>query len=151
MLKRKIIPSGQRVVVPFEIWIYTKEWRALATVTTWVNMEAFSQSSHLAQWKQIWLASMRTQVRSLASFSGLRIQCFLEPRCRSQRQVGSCACKPTAAAQIRPLAWKPPCAAGVALESKNKPKKGIFQWFIFLIYFILYCNLKYFKKLYFGG
>ena len=32
----------------------------------------------VAQWKWIWLASMRTQVRSLASLSGLRIQCCRE-------------------------------------------------------------------------
>ena len=36
----------------------------------------------VAQWKRIYLASMRTQVRSLASFSGLRIQCGHELWCR---------------------------------------------------------------------
>jgi len=43
----------------------------------------------MAQWKQIWLVSMRTQVRSLASLSGLRIQCCRELWCRSQMWLGS--------------------------------------------------------------
>ena len=38
----------------------------------------------MAQWKRIWLASMRTQVRYLASLSGLRIQHCHELWCRSQ-------------------------------------------------------------------
>ena len=41
-----------------------------------------------AQRKRIWLASMRTQVRSLASLSGLRIWCCHELWCRSQMQLG---------------------------------------------------------------
>ena len=42
----------------------------------------------VAQWKQIWLVSMRTQVWSLASPSGLRIQLCHELWCRSQMQLG---------------------------------------------------------------
>ena len=43
----------------------------------------------MAQWKRIWLVSMRTQVQSLNSLSGLRIQHCLELWCRWQMQLGS--------------------------------------------------------------
>ena len=43
----------------------------------------------LAQWKQIWLASTRTQVRSLVSHSGLRIRRCCELWYRSQTWLGS--------------------------------------------------------------
>ena len=43
----------------------------------------------VAQQKQIWLTSMRTQVRSLASLSGLRIQCCHELWCSSQMWLRS--------------------------------------------------------------
>ena len=43
----------------------------------------------LAQWKRIRLASMRMQIRSLASVSGLRIQRCRELWCRWQMQLGS--------------------------------------------------------------
>ena len=32
-------------------------------------------------------------------------------------------CRPAATAPIDPLAWEPPCAAGVALRKKAKKKK----------------------------
>ena len=43
----------------------------------------------MAQWKQIQLGTMKMQVQSLASLSGLRIWCCHELRCRSQTQLGS--------------------------------------------------------------
>ena len=43
----------------------------------------------VAQWKQIQLGSMRLQVRSLASLSGLRIPSCCELWCRSQTQLRS--------------------------------------------------------------
>ena len=43
----------------------------------------------MAQRKQIRLGTMRFQVQSLASFSGLRIQHCCELWCRSQTQPGS--------------------------------------------------------------
>ena len=43
----------------------------------------------MAQWKQIRLASMWTQVLSLASLSGLRIPCCRELRYRSQMPLES--------------------------------------------------------------
>ena len=44
----------------------------------------------MAQQKQIWLASMRTQVQSLASLSGSGIQRCLKLSCRSQVRLRSC-------------------------------------------------------------
>ena len=43
----------------------------------------------MAQGKQTQLVSMRMQVRSLASLSGLGIRHFHELWCRSQMQLGS--------------------------------------------------------------
>ena len=43
----------------------------------------------VAQWKQILLGTMRLQVRSLASLSGLRIWCCRELWCRSQTWLRS--------------------------------------------------------------
>ena len=42
----------------------------------------------MAQWKQIQLGTMRLQVRSLASLSGLRIWLCHELWCRSQTKLG---------------------------------------------------------------
>ena len=50
------------------------------------------------------LASMRTQVQSLASLSGIRIPCCRELWCRSQRRLGSALLWLVATAPIRPLA-----------------------------------------------
>ena len=55
---------------------------------------------------------MRLRVRALASLSGLGIW-----RCRELW------CRPAAVASVGPLAWEPPCAAGVALEKTKKKKK----------------------------
>ena len=43
----------------------------------------------VAQWKWIWLASMTTQVQSLASLNGLKIWRCHELWCRSQNWLGS--------------------------------------------------------------
>ena len=74
----------------------------------------------MAPWKRIQLETMRLWVRSLASLSVSRIQRCCELWCRSQMRLDPAAllwlwCRPAAAALILPLAWEPPCAAGVAL------------------------------------
>ena len=46
-------------------------------------------SSHQSGSVETGLASMRAQVRSLASLSGLRIRCFCDLWCRSQTPLGS--------------------------------------------------------------
>ena len=68
------------------------------------------------------LVSMRIQVRSLASLSGLRVQRCCELWCRSQTRLGSRAAvalyRPVGAAPIQPRAWELPYAAGAELKSK---------------------------------
>ena len=64
----------------------------------------------MAQQKQIWLASMRTKVGSLALLSGLRIWHCHEMWCRSLWY------RPVATALTLPLAWEPPYAVGAALK-----------------------------------
>ena len=65
------------------------------------------------------LVSVRTQVPSLASLSGLRIQCCHE-LCRSQMHSDLAWqwCRLAAAALIQPLAWKFPYASGAAVKKK---------------------------------
>ena len=70
----------------------------------------------VAQWKRIWLVSRRTQVRSLALLSGLRIWCCCDLWCR-----------PAATAPIRPLAWELLYAMGAALKRKNNNLKIIWK------------------------
>ena len=55
---------------------------------------------------------MRLWVQSLALLSGLTIR-----RCRELW------CRPVATAQIGPLAWEPPYAAGTAQEIAKKRQK----------------------------
>ena len=71
-----------------------------------------------AQWKPVWLVSMRTQVHSL---SGLRIW-----HCYEQMQHGSggvvAVSRQAAVTPIWPLAWEPPYAPGVALKRQKRQK-----------------------------
>ena len=85
-------------------------------------------SSHCGASETNLTSIMRVQVRSLATLSGLRIQCCPELRCR-----GSDIAQITillwlwyrlaAAALIQPLAWELPHALGVALKSKIKRER----------------------------
>ena len=81
----------------------------------------------MAQQKQIQLGTMRLQVCSLASLSGLRIQ-----HCRDTLWCQGLAsdpallwlwCRPAAVAPLQSLAWEPPYAISAALKSKEKKKK----------------------------
>ena len=92
----------------------------------------------MVQWKRIQLGTMRLQVQSLALLSGLRIRW-----CRSQTWLGSSVAvscgvgcrrgldpvllwlwrRPVAVAPIRPLAWEPPYAVGVALKIQKTNKQ----------------------------
>ena len=71
--------------------------------------------------------SMRTQVQTLASLSGLRIWHCHELWCRSKMRLGSLVLwlwrGLAAAAPIGPLAWEPPYAASVTLEKTDQKKK----------------------------
>ena len=68
---------------------------------------------------------MRTQVRSLASFSGLRLaeNCDVGRRCGSDLVLLWLWCRPAATALIRPLAWEPPYVVEAAQEIAKKKKK----------------------------
>ena len=70
------------------------------------------------------LVSMRMQVWSL---SGLRIQHCCELWCRSQTYPALLWlwCRPAAVAQIGPLAWEPPHAAGTALKRQKRKKRKV--------------------------
>ena len=79
-----------------------------------------------AQWKWIWLGKMRSQVRSLASLSGLgsgiAVSCGIGCRRGSDLALLRLWHRPAVTAPIRPLAWEPPYAAGAAL-TRQKTKK----------------------------
>ena len=86
----------------------------------------------MAQLKQIWLRTMRLQVWSLASLSGLSIW-----RCMSCgvgcRRVSDLAllwlwCRLAGTAPIRPPAWEPPYAVSAALKRQKKKKKSVQTW-----------------------
>jgi len=73
----------------------------------------------VAEWKQIWLVSMRMRVRSLSLLSGLGIQHCHELWCRLQMQLGS-QVRLAAAVLTQPLVWELLYAAHVALKSKKE-------------------------------
>ena len=83
----------------------------------------------MAQWKRIWLVSMRTQVRSLASVSGLRtgvaVVCVVGCRGGSDLALLWLRRRPAATPPTGPLAWEPPYATGVALKFSKKKKKAM--------------------------
>ena len=67
----------------------TKELIYKTETNSQISKSNLRGGSMVAQQKQIWLASMRTQVRFLALLSGLRIQHCRELCCRSQTQLRS--------------------------------------------------------------
>ena len=73
----------------------------------------------MVQWKQIWLVSMRMQILSLASLSG--IWHCLELWCGSQSWSGSLLAP--AVAVIWPLAWELPNTTGLGEKNKKKRKE----------------------------
>ena len=71
---------------------------------------------------------MRLRVWSLASLSGLgsgiAVSCGVGHRRCSDPVLLWLWCRPAAVAPIRPLAWEPPYAAGLALKSKTNKQKN---------------------------
>ena len=55
------------------------------------------------------------------------MSCGVGHRCGSDPVLLQLWCRLAAVAPMRPLAWKPPYATGVAVKSKKKKKKGIFE------------------------
>ena len=78
----------------------------------------------MAQWKQIWLASMRTQVQSLAPSQWVKDLVLpwavVYVRCSSDLVLPWLQHRPADVAPIWSLAWEPPYAAGAALKKKKK-------------------------------
>ena len=77
------------------------------------------------QQKQIWLVSMKIRVWSLASLSGLGIQCGHELWCRLQTQLGSLLwlwCRLAAAAPIRPPSLGTYICGGCSPKKKRRKK-----------------------------
>ena len=70
---------------------------------------------------------MRLQVRSLPLLSGLTIwvavSCGVGCRRGSDPMLLWLWCRPAATAPIQPIAWRPPYAAGAALEKAKRQKK----------------------------
>ena len=79
---------------------------------TWTHLNYQGRSSCHGVAETNQLGTLRLQVPSLASVSGLRIWHCSE----LWRRLA-------AATLIQPLTWEPPYAAGAALESKKKKKK----------------------------
>ena len=80
--------------------------RALLEFLLWLNM------------LRIRLVSMKLQVRSLASLSGLRTSCSIGLRFSLDLALPWPQCRLSAAAPIRPLAWGP-YATGAAVKRKK--------------------------------
>ena len=98
----------------------------------------------VVQWKQIQLGTMRLQVRSLASLSGLRIQRCRELWLGRRRSLDLALLwlwyRLVATAPIRPLARDPPYATDVALQrQKDKKKKKIGEMDSIHLYCCLFC------------
>ena len=73
----------------------------------------------MVQQKQIQLGTLRLQVRSLASLSGMAVSCGVGHRCGLDPMWLWLCCRLAAVALIRPLAWEPPYAAGATLKKKK--------------------------------
>ena len=97
----------------------------------------------MAQQLQTHLVSVRTQVRSLAWLSGLRIPHFYGLGCRSKRQLGSSIAVAVVQAgsyssSLRLPAWEPPYAASTPAphpsrkDQINKYIKQMVYIYIFL-------------------
>ena len=86
----------------------------------------------VVQQKQIWLAFMRMQVRSLASISGLRIWCCCGCGVGHRHGLDLALLwlwyRPAATALNQPVAWEPPYAVRVALKKDQKKKKKKNEW-----------------------
>ena len=78
----------------------------------------------MAQWKQIWLVSMRVKVQSLALLSGLMISgvvsCGVGHRCCLDLELMCLWCRPMATGLIWPLAWDSLYTVNAAPNKKTK-------------------------------
>ena len=77
----------------------------------------------VAQWKQIYLVSMRTQFQSLFSLSGIAVSCGVGHRCGSDSALLWLWPRSVATPPIQPLAWEPPYAVSTALKRPNRSSR----------------------------
>ena len=75
----------------------------------------------MAQQKEIQLGTMELRVQSLASLSGLRIQCCCELWCRSKMRLGSCVAVFMAKADSRSSDWT--SSLGISICRECSPKR----------------------------
>ena len=84
----------------------------------------------MVQRKRIQLETMRLQVPSLAS--RIALSCSVGRRCSSDLALLWLWRRPAAAPPIRPLAWEPPHAVGMALKrQKTRKQKNYSIGFLF--------------------
>ena len=77
------VPKSKTWILPYVgNYLYS-----IYIVLSIVGVPIMAEVPIVAQWKQIWLASRKTQVWPLASLSGLRIWHWCELWCRSQMQL----------------------------------------------------------------
>ena len=110
---------------------FVKLWYNIKTGTSAFKREFSLWLSRL----RTWLISVRMWVWSLASLSGLRIQCLLWAASVSHRHSLDLLLpwlwhRPAAAAPIRPLAW--------AIKGKKIDSYGV-HFFFFLLLLLLFC------------
>ena len=86
----------------------------------------------MVQQKCIWQASMRTQVWSLASLSGLRIwRCHgCGVSCRCDLDLALLWHRPAAITPIGPLAWELPYATPVTLKNLKKRMQLVYKLYL---------------------
>ena len=74
----------------------------------------------MVQWKRIQLGTMRLQVLSLASLSGLKIRCCHELWCRSQTWLGSDVAVAVVYACSHSSNWTPSLGTSICCECSPK-------------------------------
>ena len=84
--------------------------------------------SVVAQQKQIWLVSMRTQISSLASLSQLRIWCCHELWCKSQTWLGSGVDVGVVEASGYSFSSTPSLGASICCEHCPENSKNKWNW-----------------------
>ena len=81
----------------------------------------------MAQWKRIWLASMRTQGQSVALLGELKIWCCRELWCMSQTQLGSGVAVDVVLPSCYSSDWIPSLGTSICLGHSPKKTQNLFM------------------------